>query len=763
MFLLLLRRSGFHRRALAAHSLPVLQVDSSLPFFTLTVGFQTMNALAPFLNAAAADAAAAAANGAAAGGGGAIAITTLENLRDAANLLPHEVGFTLGTSLSNISMEEAMSPFVTFANQPDNVDLTNLMRSYGDSLTPMYFLVVVNGKVEVLYGLRPCHAVAGNGARLLALMGERTMMAGMTAHPKLHTLRGQINAQSHAVEREDVAAPTMADIHAAFNANAELVLVDALQADANGIAPPRVAASKMLPIHPKFAFLFLRGKTVRDAFALVRKLETAIPQEYRGNLEPLLNFIRGAVTSDGAAVPASAITTGWSRIDHSANPTIEAWYYALVGQMAPAATAPPAGLPPLPPPQANNDVLAAALRELVTQRDATTAGKPYVQWELERLFPVVGAERPYQTLTDASLPPFWLAFKPTRKGSARGFMESYREQNYPMGRVKYAFLFSPQLIKDLQSLDFAGSDLLVTFENRHRGLSIFSLAPLENFGDDGNRRERMLHYEESSSQHSPTDRAAFASLSSVVVSSPTTIDRLSRWVNHCEIQLTLLLGPMCPLIAPIAELANLLLDPSNLSGFNSTDCLTLTWMLHKAIRFFFIRLTTEALERIVTDVKHGMRYPHECLPFLMRPAPIVSDISSASSRSDTSSLTSQTYSHGEARDNKRQRQDQGALFTLRFRDDISRATEAVKPEQLYASKLCSNANEVKDLLGPEFLSLLRPGKSACLRFFILGTCPTGARCHFQHELSSDPSKQVVDGIAARLKTRVNALVAHPKA
>jgi hypothetical protein len=64
----------------------------------------------------------------------------------------------------------------------------------------------------------------------------------MTAHPKLHTLRGLINAHSHAVEREDVATPTMTDIEAAFNANAGLVLVESLQADANGVAPPRVAA-----------------------------------------------------------------------------------------------------------------------------------------------------------------------------------------------------------------------------------------------------------------------------------------------------------------------------------------------------------------------------------------------------------------------------------------------------------------------------------------------------------------------------------------
>jgi hypothetical protein len=352
------------------------------------------------------------------------------------------------------------------------------------------------------------------------------------------------------VVREDVATPTMADIEAAFNANAGLVLVDALQADANGVAPPRVAAWKMLPIHPKLAFLFFRGKTVRDAFALVRNLETAIPQEYRGNLEPLRNFIRGAVTSGGGAVPASALTTGWSRIDHSATPALESRYYALVGQMAPAAAAPPAGLPPLPLPQPNNDVLAVALRELVTQKDTTAAGKAYFRFELDKLFPAVGAERPYGALAEASLSLFWPAVKPCRKGSARGFVESY-----PTRRPKYAFLFSPQLIKDLQTVDFAGGDRLVTFENRHKGLSIFSLAPLENFGDDGKRRDQMLHYEESTSQHGPADWASFASLSSVFFSSSTTLDRLYRWVDHCEIQFTIFLGETCPLIAPLAELS----------------------------------------------------------------------------------------------------------------------------------------------------------------------------------------------------------------
>jgi hypothetical protein len=53
----------------------------------------------------------------------------------------------------------------------------------------------------------------------------------------------------------------------------------------------------------------------------------------------------------------------------------------------------------------------------------------------------------------------------------------------------------------------------------------------------------------------------------------------------CEIQITILLGLSCPLLAPLGELSRLLLDPSNLTGLKKTDVLTLLWMLHKAICF----------------------------------------------------------------------------------------------------------------------------------------------------------------------------------
>jgi hypothetical protein len=255
-------------------------------------------------------------------------------------------------------------------------------------------------------------------------------------------------------------------------------------------------------------------------------------------------------------------------------------------------------------------------------------------------------------------------------------------------------------------VDFTGGDQLITFENRHKGLSIFSLAPLEDFGDEGNRRDLMLHYEESTSQHGPADRANFASLSSVVVSSPTTRDRLLRWVDHCGIQITIFLGPMCRLIAPLAQISRLLLDPSSLSGFCSTDCLILLWMLHKAIRCFFLQHSTIALERIVAGLEAGIRYSHENLPSQMRPPPIVSDGSSAGSRSVASDLTGPLYGYSEARDSKRHKHDPGALFSLRLRQDITRAA--------------MQSNQKRS-------------------FFIFRNCPMGANCN--SNMSSPATRQ----------------------
>ena len=145
---------------------------------------------------------------------------TWENLKDEAQLAPHEVGYVLATNHAAATWTEMLAPFVTAAALPDPVNSTNLMHQYADQLEELYALVVVQDRVQVLYGLRPCHEVAGQGGRYFALIGERGNPAGTPVPPKLYTLAGAIGVQEVAFRRALAAAPSEADIVTAFGANA---------------------------------------------------------------------------------------------------------------------------------------------------------------------------------------------------------------------------------------------------------------------------------------------------------------------------------------------------------------------------------------------------------------------------------------------------------------------------------------------------------------------------------------------------------------
>ena len=118
-------------------------------------------------------------NGGGGNGGGATGVAgaagapiTWENLKNQANLAPHEVGYALALKHADVPWTDVLAPFREVAALEANYNAQNLVRQYGNSIALRYFLVVVSNEVEVLYGLRPCHAVAGSGQRYLALLGE---------------------------------------------------------------------------------------------------------------------------------------------------------------------------------------------------------------------------------------------------------------------------------------------------------------------------------------------------------------------------------------------------------------------------------------------------------------------------------------------------------------------------------------------------------------------------------------------------------------
>jgi hypothetical protein len=83
----------------------------------------------------------------------------------------------------------------------------------------------------------------------------------------------------------------------------------------------------LVEVHPKVASLFLKGKTLREAFFLTRSIAAAIDP-------PCRDFIRGAVTSTAGVNPVCAMATAWARFDHGRSEQLELWFYKVVAKVA---------------------------------------------------------------------------------------------------------------------------------------------------------------------------------------------------------------------------------------------------------------------------------------------------------------------------------------------------------------------------------------------------------------------------------------------
>jgi hypothetical protein len=296
-------------------------------------------------------------------------------------------------------------------------------------------------------------------------------------------------------------------------------------------------------------------------------------------MEPLNNFIRAAITAD--THDASSLKNNWTRFAHTTNDALETRYYELVARYAPKFIPPtvPSMLPQLigigiPQTTSIPTTSESVLRELTLQlRDEQRTSKPYHRLELNTLFAIAGVERPWTGLTEAALPEFWQELKEFRKSTAnvRLFVESYRLSHYPEHRFMHPFLFTPQLIKDLKGLSFTGTDPLIEYKNCHTGISIFSLAPLSEFGTDLGAHKRFLHYKETKHRHMPSDRATMESLSIVLQAFPSDRMSLYHWVDSFHIGMLIFFGSECPILLPIFDLLALLQSPVNTTGFTTTD------------------------------------------------------------------------------------------------------------------------------------------------------------------------------------------------
>ncbi len=237
------------------------------------------------------------------------------------------VAKALADKYRNVPWQEVVAPFAM--TYPNDEGTKNMLCH---APAAKYVLAVTAaGNVQLVYGIRFCHATAGQGQRVLALMGERSIMAGMERPPSLVSLHGNLGNQNQFFGASTIRAMPFGDMVTAIGADPNLALFDPLAADPNDAAAnPEITTRKALVIHPLLGLFFLQPQPPRDALLLVQTIQEALPVPFRPNLNPLLQFAQLAVTAAVAGGDESALSTGWSRFDHGQSPELETWYFELL-------------------------------------------------------------------------------------------------------------------------------------------------------------------------------------------------------------------------------------------------------------------------------------------------------------------------------------------------------------------------------------------------------------------------------------------------
>ena len=400
---------------------------------------------------------------------------TWENLLDIDNLPEHSIARGLAAKYNDCSWDDVMAPFdMEYHADPDHVK-----RTIAHAPAAKYVLAVNNaGSVQLIYGIRFCHVVQGQGERLLALGGERLRIAGTERPPDLLTLAGNIAGQTTHFGIATVRAPTVETIIGALDADSDLRLVNPLAADPNNQdANPEVVARRALVIHPKLGLLFLQPQAPHKALRLIYQIQQALPGAYHDRLQPLLNFGRLAITATAAGGAVSHLQTSWQRLDHGTSQDLVTWYYELVGTCAERFKRNTI-VQPISAPTASDPLLGQALNRLANSQDTIAARKAtdYKPHELDLLYEVCKTPIDVDRERDISdLPPFWVDFHKHRGkvNDARSYIERHFEEHTTEEGALDSVVFSHQFVLDFMGHNLYGRDRMTEFKLRFRDFPSF--------------------------------------------------------------------------------------------------------------------------------------------------------------------------------------------------------------------------------------------------------------------------------------------------
>ncbi len=672
---------------------------------------------------------------------------TWEVLWDKIKPHPASVATALSKMHGEFPWEEALKVTVDAALDPTTsaADLKRRVGTFADSPGYTYFLVVLDKKVQVLYGWRTCRALDSEGKIWAGLMGDRRISAsGVEISPKLFRVDSTEGNQYKAFSKETTQPPTMADIQAGLAAAGVELLEPAEAVD--DVAAESVSVWSALPVHPKVASLFMHSPTVKRAVEVFVSLYQVVPASARGGLDPLANFLRVSATKNG---DISAVEGDWLRVNLQ-NDELEMWHAEACGAYAPkfSEAVPPPNRPRLELPTGG---VTELLSTIGAGAHAKEPGKrAYTSAELRRLSSLCGLSRvDPEDLTLEQLPQFWRGFESVRGKlhSARAYVEAWFDAEWPPNAPRYQRFVSTRLLKDLIALDFDGGDTFLTWTEREGGFSLFSVYPLPDGSDPGARRRRAVAFEDTMDNHRPSERQSMAEASSFDATIPTGRTTTWEWIMYVRTAVECVFGDQCPALDSLERYVEYLNEGTRFKNFTPADWRTLFWKLHVALRTFFSPVrrlnlpATQGLQDFLMIVRTGLMPTQSDMPLeLLGRTPPARNETNRRERGPQ-------LETGLARDlsppnetnalSKRVAKEWQNLLVRPLKE----AKEAMQAANKTWGMKVVFPNGAKEAMGP-FANQVKATASGstipCPRLFAYGKCAT-RRCNCSHHLLREPS------------------------
>jgi len=701
-----------------------------------------------------------------------------------------------------IADNEDDTPWETVAQQltqpPNPADKSQILRHWvlDNSTKTHYYLMVVNNKISVVYGLTTCPFGSSAYERVYFITGDHTKSrAGKIRPPKIMKLQRKTTEQfAEVLPRKgflcDDDAFKSVTGQSSIPENTFLPQKAPSADDEEGVYVSTENMRAILRIPPKLACILIRLFHPQRAITLFGIMADQDPR-----FGVLVRWYQHAMTanSDG-----DSLLNCRAQVVHvTDDDDLEEWADGVVERHAPRVDAKGEQIRTRPkdlsdctqtltdPSSTDTSVLLQVLETVKSAIQSKpdseeSKTKTYKAFEKVALFKALGYDGPdFSGYEDTEFPPFFVDLLEHRGKAkdARAFMEDYLTTQWPSDRAEQHFLFSTPMVTAFTSLVFNGRDPQCEWGRKKDGISLFSVAAMDS--DDPETRLLYENYEDDTLTHTQKDRATNQALAAKTGLMKPPTDRMS-FRMHLEFFTTFLrvfFSEKCPLIQPLENIIVEMLTATATNYWRADSWKAFLWNLHVGIRFFF---KTGNPARVINGWRQLQNHqdpntanvPPELFKWGTTPTPpVVTPPGSVANPTKTNEPKKEKEKKKKEAAKKTAAPAPAAAqpqpdipaeiqFAHHFADDISRVS-TITEDNVTLQHLCPSKKARIALVG-DLAKYCGENKLPCLSHFVLGKCGRGKTCTFAHGFVKDPTTAQLNAFKQRVKQSCDKLIDHVK-